>query len=129
MSPRNSRVDEIERGNYPDSVPRGSYPPDHLPDRDPLSGLLAALASDDRRAIIDLLARRSDRLTNTMSITEIAYSLELSRFSASRHLKILREAGVIRSSQVGGTVLNELDFNSLLQLEDWVLSITLRAAG
>jgi DNA-binding transcriptional ArsR family regulator len=57
-----------------------------------LDAVLGALADPTRRAVVGLLGRRSLRSG------EIAAALETSRPSMSRHLRVLRRAGLVEES-------------------------------
>lgn len=56
-----------------------------------LEAVLAALANPVRRLILEVLLDHD----SARSINEIANTLEVSRFTASHHLSILREAGLL----------------------------------
>jgi DNA-binding transcriptional ArsR family regulator len=60
-----------------------------------LDALFAALADPARRAVVDLL-RKAPRRSS-----EIAEAVALDRPTASRHLKVLREAGVVEEESDG----------------------------
>jgi len=84
-----------------------------------LSIVLRALSHPDRAAIVDVLARSGCPLT----ISAVAARVELTRFAASRHLGILREAELVRAEQRGTRVLHSLAPGAFGVLEDWVLAI------
>lgn len=54
-----------------------------------------AIADPTRRRIIDLLAEES------MSVSEVADQFEISRPAVSKHLKILRECGLVDVTKEG----------------------------
>jgi len=54
-----------------------------------------AIADPIRRDIIELLA------TETLSVNEVASKFEISRPAISKHLKILKECGLIDFNQIG----------------------------
>lgn len=54
-----------------------------------------AIADPVRREIIELLA------TETLSVNEVAEKFEISRPAISKHLKILKECGIIDFNQIG----------------------------
>lgn len=56
---------------------------------------LRALSEDTRVRIVALL------LDGARDVTEIAESLRLSQYNASKHLKILRETGLLHVQQAG----------------------------
>lgn len=55
-----------------------------------LDRTLAALADPTRRGVVELLRRRPRRAS------EIAEALEMTRPAMSRHLRVLRKAGLVR---------------------------------
>ncbi|OYC98403.1 ArsR/SmtB family transcription factor [Microbacterium sp. Yaish 1] len=59
-----------------------------------------------------------------MSITELAISLGITRFRASHHLGILREAGIARTTKHGTRTINELATGPLFELWDWLTHVT-----
>jgi DNA-binding transcriptional ArsR family regulator len=62
------------------------------PARDPFD----ALGDPNRRAIVELLAAGTGR-----SVQELADALPISRPAVSRHLRLLKEAGLVREEPVG----------------------------
>ncbi|MGA5125106.1 ArsR/SmtB family transcription factor [Streptomyces pseudogriseolus] len=76
--------------------------------------LWAALADPHRRAVIALLR------TGPRTVGEIAQACELSQPSASKHLKVLREAGLVRVRQEAQRRVHTLDPAPLAALDDWL---------
>jgi len=70
-----------------------------LPSSDPFS----ALGDENRRAILRLLA------DGERSVGQLAASMPISRPAVSRHLRLLREAGLVKERAVGTRRLYELD--------------------
>lgn len=93
-----------------------------------LSTVFAALANRDRLAIMEVL-RDSPR--GPMSISELAAEVEVSRFAMSRHLDILRNAGLVRAERSRQRVLHSIAESSVEVVEDWVISFSpaLHAVG
>lgn len=89
-----------------------------------LSSVLRALLSDERRSIVEWLSRSRSEGEVGMSISRVAEELESTRFSASRHLRILRECGVVTATRRGTAKIYSLRIESLWCVEDWILSIT-----
>jgi DNA-binding transcriptional ArsR family regulator len=56
---------------------------------------LQALGDDNRRAIVEILG------TGERSVQEIADALPISRPAVSRHLRLLKEAGLVGEEAVG----------------------------
>jgi DNA-binding transcriptional ArsR family regulator len=70
-----------------------------LPSSDPFS----ALGDENRRAILRLLA------DGERSVGQLASSMPISRPAVSRHLRLLREAGLVQERAVGTRRLYALD--------------------
>ena len=75
---------------------------------------LAALADPTRRALVDLLAR------NEWAAGELAARFPVSRPAISRHLRVLREAGLVRTRTEGKRRLYALDPRPLRDLDEWL---------
>jgi DNA-binding transcriptional ArsR family regulator len=63
----------------------------------------SALADPTRRAIFERLARRP------RPVGELAEGLPVSRPAVSQHLRVLREAGLVRDQKVGSRRLYRVD--------------------
>ena len=59
---------------------------------------------------------------------EIAGRFEVSRPAVSRHLRVLRESGLVRDTLTGRQRVYELDASKLAELIDWLDQLT-RPAG
>lgn len=77
--------------------------------------VFTALGDEHRQRIV-LLFEPGERL----SISQIAAVSPLSRTAVSHHLRVLRDAGVLRSEKVGKEVMVWLDKKYLLQTFDTV---------
>jgi DNA-binding transcriptional ArsR family regulator len=75
---------------------------------------LAALADPTRRRIVELLADRE------RSAGEIAAQFPTSRPGVSRHLRVLREHGLVRTREDGRRRLYSLDTEPLAELDEWL---------
>ncbi|HEY4024071.1 MAG TPA: metalloregulator ArsR/SmtB family transcription factor [Pseudonocardiaceae bacterium] len=64
---------------------------------------LGALGDPTRRAIFELLT------TRPAAVGELAAQLPVSRPAVSQHLKVLKEAGLVRDSAVGTRRLYQVD--------------------
>ena len=73
---------------------------------------LAALADPTRRALLALLAQ------GELAAGELAERFPVSRPAISRHLRVLREAGLVRSRVEGRRRLYALDPRPLRELDD-----------
>jgi DNA-binding transcriptional ArsR family regulator len=75
---------------------------------------LEALADPTRRTIVELLAGRE------LSAGEIAARFETSRPGVSRHLRVLREQGLVRAREEGRLRFYSLDPTPLEELDEWL---------
>ena len=73
-----------------------------------------AIAEPQRRAILALL-RAGER-----PVTELARDLEMSQPQASKHLRVLREVGLVRVRGAGRQRLYGLDARGLRPLHEWL---------
>jgi len=74
----------------------------------------AALADPTRRRIVELLAE------GERSAGELAAQFDTSRPGVSRHLRVLREHGLVRAREDGARRLYSLDPAPLAELDDWL---------
>jgi DNA-binding transcriptional ArsR family regulator len=75
---------------------------------------LAALADPTRRELIALLAG------GELAAGELARRFPVSRPAISRHLRVLREAGLVRARIDGKRRLYRLDAGPLRELDSWL---------
>jgi DNA-binding transcriptional ArsR family regulator len=75
---------------------------------------LGALGDDTRRAIFELLA------DGPRAVGDIASQLPVSRPAVSQHLKVLKEAGLVRDEQDGTRRLYQLDPTGLQALRAYL---------
>lgn len=76
--------------------------------------VLTALGDETRRAILDRL------LEGPKPVVEIARGLPVSRPAVSQHLKVLREAGLVRHTVAGTQHLYRVDPRGLAELRAYV---------
>jgi DNA-binding transcriptional ArsR family regulator len=74
----------------------------------------AALADPNRRAIVEMLARAP------LTSGEIARRFIISPSAVSQHLKVLREARLVRVRASGQQRIYELDADGLAEIEEWL---------
>lgn len=77
------------------------------------SDVFRAIADPTRRALLDLL-READR-----PVTELAARFRMSQPAISQHLRILREAGLVRPKRVGRRQVYRLYSTPLREVRDW----------
>ena len=75
--------------------------------------VLAALADATRREIVELLAR------GEQPAGAIADRFAVSRPAVSRHLRVLREVGLVRDRKAGKQRLYGLDARGLRPVHEW----------
>src|SRR5437868_12923442 len=74
-----------------------------------------ALADHHRRHLLDLLSQ-----TDGQTLTELSAHLPMTRFGAMKHLRILEEAGLVRTRKVGRNKLHFLNPTPMQDVADWV---------
>ncbi len=75
---------------------------------------LAALGDPTRRRIVELLAERD------LDAGEIASHFEVSRPAVSRHLRVLREHGLVQARSVAQRRVYSLDPAPLSEVDAWL---------
>jgi DNA-binding transcriptional ArsR family regulator len=77
-------------------------------------GAFEALADPTRRRIVELVSAQE------RSAGEIAAAFEISRPGVSKHLRILREHGLVESREEGTRRLYSLAPQALAEVDDWL---------
>jgi DNA-binding transcriptional ArsR family regulator len=80
--------------------------------------VFAAVADPARRQIMSTLAR------GDLSAGKVAALFPISRPAVSRHLRVLREAGLVRDELVGRQRVYRLDLDGLAQVTAWLTTLT-----
>ena len=87
--------------------------------------IFKALADPTRRLLLDRLFERDGR-----TLGELESQLEMTRFGAMKHLRVLEEAGLVVSRKVGRTRLHYLKPVPIRQIHDrWIGKYTERRAS
>jgi DNA-binding transcriptional ArsR family regulator len=73
-----------------------------------------AVAEPTRRAMLDVLS------AGERSVTELVGRFEVTQPAISHHLRILREAGLVKTRKAGRQRLYRLQGRPLRQIYDWV---------
>ncbi|MBY5523319.1 ArsR/SmtB family transcription factor [Rhizobium leguminosarum] len=81
---------------------------------DKLDAIFSALADPTRRAILGRLAN------GKATVTELAEPFELSQPAISKHLKVLEQAGLIRSGREATSRPRVLEPAALKTIADWI---------
>lgn len=78
-----------------------------------LDDVFRALADPTRRRVLDLLRR------GTRSVTELQADFKISQPALSRHLKVLRDAGLVVFERAGRLNVYALNAEPLEAVSDW----------
>lgn len=79
-----------------------------------LDRTFAALADPTRRAIVERLMR------GETSVTDLATPFEMTLPAVTKHLRVLEEAGLVRSAKQGRTRYCRLDGRGLAGAAEWL---------
>lgn len=77
-----------------------------------------ALAVDNRRKIISLLSHHK-----VMTATDICQEFNISPPAVSQHLKILRQARLVKVEKNGQQRLYRIDLNGIQEIDHWLNQI------
>jgi DNA-binding transcriptional ArsR family regulator len=83
-----------------------------------LTTTLQALADPSRRQLVQRLA------LGPATSGQLAEVLTVSRPATSQHLKVLLDAGLVRSAAAGRNRWNELTPGALYDVEQWIRSVS-----
>jgi DNA-binding transcriptional ArsR family regulator len=78
------------------------------------AGALRALGDDTRREILEQLAARP------RAVSEIAHGLKVTRPAVSQHLKVLKDAGLVRDHVEGARRIYRIDPDGLASVRAWL---------
>ena len=76
--------------------------------------VLDAIGDGHRRELLDRLRH------HPASVNELASTLPIARAGVSRHLRVLREAGLVEACQVGQSRIYSLAPEPLAALDEWL---------
>jgi DNA-binding transcriptional ArsR family regulator len=77
------------------------------------SDVFNAVAEPQRRAILDFLVDRA------RPVNDVAEALKLGQPSVSKHLRVLREVGLVTARRAGRQQLYEVNAMGLKPMHDW----------
>jgi DNA-binding transcriptional ArsR family regulator len=77
--------------------------------------VFAALANPTRRGLLGLLRERGP-----LPVQELASHFDMARPSVSEHLKVLKDAGLVRERRDGRQRYYRLEAEALLAVSDWL---------
>jgi DNA-binding transcriptional ArsR family regulator len=78
------------------------------------SDVFRAVADPTRRAVLELLREAE------LSATELAEPFRISQPAISQHLRVLRDAGLVRVEKVGRQRRYALNPEPLREIDDWI---------
>src|SRR5919109_3709908 len=81
----------------------------------------SALAEPQRRKVVEILAHNGK-----LSATQICDEFDVTPQAISQHLRVLREAGVIRMERRAQQRIYEFNPKSLFEIEKWAADMTER---
>lgn len=84
-------------------------------ENNPLRDVFDAIADPTRRQLIRLLAEAKE-----MPLHELTAKFQMGRTAVSKHLIILKEAGLVLDRKVGRETLFRLNAAPLREIQDWV---------
>ena len=77
-----------------------------------------AIADPTRRAMLLRLAREGER-----SVSQLKKPFTISQPAVSKHLRILREAGLVRCRKSGRESLYDIEASRLHDVRDWIAQV------
>ena len=79
-----------------------------------MEAVLRALADESRRTMLDSLSR------GPATVSELAALLPIARPGVSRHLRVLREAGLVEVRQQAQRRIYSLRLEPLAEVDEWL---------
>lgn len=88
-----------------------------------MADIFDVVADSTRRDILHILLERYNQSSDAgeLSVSDIVSSLGLSQPTVSKHLKVLREAGLVGVREEGQHRYYHLDYSPLEIIEDWLI--------
>jgi ArsR family transcriptional regulator len=89
-----------------------------------MADIFDVIADSTRRDILHILLERYNQARDVggeISVSDIVIQLALSQPTVSKHLKVLREAGLVAVREEGQHRYYRLDYAPLEEVEDWLI--------
>lgn len=89
-----------------------------------MADIFDVVADSTRRDILHILLERYNQAKDTggeLSVSDIVVQLGLSQPTVSKHLKVLRDAGLVGVREKGQHRFYHLDYAPLEAIEDWLI--------
>ena len=81
-----------------------------------MDAVLQALGDGNRRTLLEILR------DHPADVTELAAALPIARPGVSRHLRVLREAGLVSVEQEAQRRIYSLRPEALVEIDEWLVS-------
>jgi len=89
-----------------------------------MADIFDVVADATRRDILRVLHERSEAGDAESSVSQLVATLELSQPTVSKHLKVLRESGLVTVREEGQRRYYRIEPRPLEAVEDWLLPLT-----
>jgi DNA-binding transcriptional ArsR family regulator len=86
-----------------------------------MPSIFDVVADVTRREILRVLLEAQSSASGEVSVSQIVLALELSQPTISKHLKVLRDAGLVAVREEGQHRYYHLDTTPLEEIDDWLL--------
>ncbi len=89
-----------------------------------MADIFTVVADSARRDILRILLERyipAGEVRGELSVSDIVGQLGLSQPTVSKHLKVLREAGLVAVREEGQHRYYRLEYSPLEEIEDWLI--------
>jgi DNA-binding transcriptional ArsR family regulator len=89
-----------------------------------MADIFDVVADSTRRDILHILLERHNQARDAggeISVSDIVVQLGLSQPTVSKHLKVLRESGLVAVREEGQHRFYRLDYAPLEEIEDWLI--------
>ena len=89
-----------------------------------MDSVFHALADPTRRAIVEELASRDDQTLFELCVRLITdRGKPMTRQAVSKHISVLKDAGLVTVTKVGRTTIHHLDSRALADARAWIDTI------
>jgi ArsR family transcriptional regulator, arsenate/arsenite/antimonite-responsive transcriptional repressor len=86
-----------------------------------MADIFDIVADSTRREILQVLLDAQSSGSGEVAVSQIVQALELSQPTVSKHLKVLRDAGLVRVREEGQHRYYHLDSSPLEEVDEWLL--------
>ncbi|AYG03826.1 ArsR/SmtB family transcription factor [Gryllotalpicola protaetiae] len=86
-----------------------------------MADIFDIVADSTRREILQVLLEAQASGSGEVAVSQIVQALELSQPTVSKHLKVLRDSGLVRVREEGQHRYYHLDSSPLEEVDEWLL--------